>query len=183
MLTRKQRFVLFRSFPLPFGASSLFCISREGWADYFEAHGIQYAFFSAANSTALQDERARRAAIAALEEAEEGASSEEESESEESEEEEELGRMKVPKSGNKLRELAPAEPTRGEGDSDEEESSDEDTDDELASKMQRGAGISTPGSDEPDRTRILSVLELEDLFLSQAPEGSFFSTRFPSKHR
>lgn len=58
-----------------------------------------------------------------------------------------------------------------EEDSEDDEEEGADTDDDLAHKMSRGAGISTPGSDEADRTRILSVLELEDLFLSQAPKG------------
>lgn len=71
-------------------------------------------------------------------------------------------RMKVPKSGNKLREPIEEE---------DSEESGEDTDDELAQKMERGAGISIPGSNESPRTRILSVLELEDLFMGQAPEG------------
>lgn len=133
---------------------------REGWADYFEEHKIQYAFFSAANSTAIQEERARLAAIP--DESEEEESTEEESDGLDSEEEGEGASMKIPKSGNKL------DQRREETD---EEDSDDDTDDELAGRMQRGGGISTPGSDEADRTRILSVLELEDLFLKQAPEG------------
>lgn len=72
-------------------------------------------------------------------------------------------RMKAPKSGSKLRAQPKVE---------ESEDSGEDTDEELAMKMSRGAGISVPGSDESPRTRILSVLELEDLFLGQAPEGT-----------
>ncbi|GAA6017286.1 hypothetical protein JCM10207_003680 [Rhodosporidiobolus poonsookiae] len=143
---------------------------REGWADYFEKHGIQYAFFSAANGIALQEERARLAELEALEEA---------SSEEEEEEDDFAPGMKIPKSGNKLKgldapskaEQAAARPrvTRRDDDSDDE---DEDTDDELAARMRRGAGISLPGSGESERTRILSVLELEDLFLSHAPEVS-----------
>lgn len=154
---------------------------REGWADYFEEHKIQYAFFSAANSTAIQEERARLAAIAAYE-SDEDTSSEGENDID-SEEEEEGARMKIPKSGNQLRRQtllsAPlAAHLAGEDDDTddedlEEEEEDTDSDSELAGRMQRGAGISTPGSDEADRTRILSVLELEDLFLQHAPEGKF----------
>lgn len=105
---------------------------REGWADYFQSHQIQYAFFSAANATAIQEERARLLAAPTADD---------------------------------IAQVSDA-------DEDEEEDDEEDTDDELANKMSRGAGISTPGSDEADRTRILSVLELEDLFLSQAPAGT-----------
>lgn len=94
--------------------------------------------------------------------------------------------MKIPKSGNKLKGLdkpskqQPA-PTKskviGRHDESDEES---DTDDELASRMRRGAGISVPGSEESERTRILSVLELEDLFMSHAPEGASFPFFLPS---
>ncbi|KAM0748211.1 P-loop containing nucleoside triphosphate hydrolase protein [Meredithblackwellia eburnea MCA 4105] len=147
---------------------------REEWATYFESRGIQYAFFSAANSTALQEERARKLeeeAERARMEAMLGRSEDDESDDEEEEvEEAELSGMKVPKSGNKLREDQREDDDEVEEEDDSEE--EEDTDDELAGKMRRGAEISTPGSDESDRTRILSVLELEDLFLSNAPEVS-----------
>lgn len=156
---------------------------REGWADYFEAHNIQYAFFSAANSTALQEERARRLAEAAEEELAHSSSEESESESEE-EIEDELARMKIPKSGNKLRAPGPGDrqPTSDDDDSEDDDSesdSNSDTDDENAVKKHRGVGISTPGSDESERTRILSVLELEDLFLSRAPESALPAGRGP----
>ncbi|GAA6061877.1 hypothetical protein JCM10212_000518 [Sporobolomyces blumeae] len=169
---------------------------REGWADYFEAHKIQYAFFSAANGIALQEERARLEELAALEAEEaEAASSDDEDEDEFA-----PAGMKIPKSGNKLKAAmkearkpsttsgAPIAPSgvdekkkkvrvvrHGDSDSEEGEESEDDEDDEvdqLATKMRRGAGISVPGSDEAKRTRILSVLELEDLFLSHAPEVS-----------
>lgn len=117
----------------------------------------------------------------ALPESEEEAQSSEEEESEESEESEdeeemENSRMKIPKSGNKLNAAGPSQGKANEESDEEdedEEEEDSDSDEQLAGRMQRGAGISTPGSDEPDRTRILSVLELEDLFLKQAPEGAF----------
>lgn len=153
---------------------------RQGWADYFEANGIQYAFFSAANGIALQEERARQEELARWEaENRVGGQGEGSESEEESEFEDELARMKVPKSGNKLR----TGPSRyqappGQDDSSEEE---EDSDDELAQKMERGMGISMPGSDEHPRTRILSVLELEDLFLKHAPEISVAHGHSPEK--
>lgn len=109
-------------------------------------------------------------------------SSEEESPDEEEEEEDDyrnVSGMKVPRSGNKLNAPGPSQGKSNpkpelETDSEEEDSDDDsesDTDGDLARRMRRGAGISTPGSDEDDRTRILSVLELEDLFLKQAPES------------
>ncbi|BGP07409.1 hypothetical protein JCM10049v2_003240 [Rhodotorula toruloides] len=143
---------------------------REEWADYFEANGIQYAFFSAANGIALQEERARQEELA------NGAE-----ESSDEEDEDEIPGMKIPKSGNKLKglnakpktEVAPAPRRRVVGpDESSDEEDEDDSDEELASIMRRGMGISLPGSDESERTRILSVLELEELFLSHAPEVS-----------
>lgn len=142
---------------------------REGWADYFEANGIQYAFFSAANGIALQEERARQEELAALEEV-----------SDESDSEEDIPGMKIPKSGNKLKglreelkakaTLPPPRVKRLDEDSDEDD--EDDDDEELAKRMRRGMGISLPGSDESPRTRILSVSELEELFLKHAPTVS-----------
>ncbi|BGP47483.1 hypothetical protein JCM10450v2_003335 [Rhodotorula kratochvilovae] len=150
---------------------------RERWADYFDAHGIQYAFFSAANGIALQEERARQEELAAIAE-----------QSEESDSEDEFAPgMKIPKSGNKLKGLEAKKPAaaasaaapapsasrpRVMGREEDTDSEGEDSDEELAGIMRRGMGISVPGSDESPRTRILSVLELEDLFMKHAPEVS-----------
>ncbi|KAI5480703.1 ribosome biogenesis large subunit GTPase 1 [Pseudohyphozyma bogoriensis] len=160
---------------------------RAYWATYFEERKIQYAFFSAANSTALQEERAR---LEALEAESEEESSDEESGEELDSDEEEGARMRLPKSVRKKQAKAakksarPASEKPEEGaeqrqveeeeeeESEEESDEEDDTDDELTRKFRRGFGMSTPGSDEADRTRILSVLELEDLFLSRAPEVS-----------
>ncbi|GAA5994579.1 ribosome biogenesis GTPase LSG1 [Rhodotorula paludigena] len=152
---------------------------RAGWADYFESNNIQYAFFSAANGIALQEERARLEELEALRLADE-----EDEDSEEDSDDGLVPGMKIPKSGNKLRGLekkgastatpaaAAAARPRVVG---RDEESDEESDEEEsggAGKIRRGAGISLPGSNEDPRTRILSVLELEDLFLSHAPEVS-----------
>ncbi|GAA6014382.1 hypothetical protein JCM11491_007035 [Sporobolomyces phaffii] len=167
---------------------------REGWADYFEQKHIQYAFFSAANGIALQEERARQEELAALEAISEGSEDEEEEEVDDFA----ISGMKIPKSGNKLKAalrddkkssdfVAPSgipstRPTvksmDDDSDTEDEEGQEGDDDgvDDLTKKMRRGAGISVPGSDEADRTRILSVLELEALFLSHAPEVSLSRT-------
>ncbi|KIP12574.1 hypothetical protein PHLGIDRAFT_98001 [Phlebiopsis gigantea 11061_1 CR5-6] len=105
---------------------------RQVWADYFDAQGVQYAFFSAMNATALQE--ARKNALAAEQaqlDVEERATGEIEEQSEEEEEQE----------------------------SEEERYlfslNEEDTED---------------GRDP--RARVLSVLELEDLFVRAAPDLS-----------
>ncbi|SCV70673.1 BQ2448_3435 [Microbotryum intermedium] len=164
---------------------------REGWADYFEANKIQYAFFSAAHGIALQEERARLEALgdSSDEGSESGSGDTEEGSSEDedfdpiaaarmTEDGEALAPgMKIPKSGNKLRTL---EDVRGvgsstlrhsqqDGDTDSE-GDDDDGIDELAKRMRSGLEVMTDG--ESPRTRILTVLELEDLFLKHAPEVS-----------
>lgn len=158
----------------------------EAWADYFEKRKIQYAFFSAANGIALQEERARREEAERLAALDESDSEDEDSDADSFDEDlrranEDSGivpGMKIPKSGNKLNARGPSQGKAREQEreldreeNDEDTSDDEDDETGLAKKMRRGVHISTPGSDESARTRILSVLELEDMFLSRAPEG------------
>lgn len=156
----------------------------ENWADYFEQNKIQYAFFSAANGIALQEERARREELERMQ-AEAGDSDEDDSEDSEEYSDEDVvdpdagivPGMKIPKSGNKLVTRGPSQGKgkqagRTEDDDEDYYTSDDDSDVEgnLSRRFQRGVGISMPGSDESNRTRILSVLELEDLFLQHAPD-------------
>lgn len=108
------------------------------WADHFDSQGIQYAFFSAANSAALQE--LRREMEAEKENAEDqGGSLEEEEE--------------------------------GSEDEDEDES-----DDHLSEEENHHHSYFTTEEDSPDgrdpRTKVLSVLELEDLFFRVAPDLS-----------
>ena len=107
---------------------------RREWADYFDKQGIQYAFFSAANATALQEARAAAAAAA-----EEAARKEEGKEDEDEE-------MLSDEEGFESASESP------ESDDEHYFSAEEDTAD---------------GQDP--RARVLSVLELEDLFMKCAP--------------
>lgn len=120
---------------------------RRLWADYFDEQGIQYAFFSAANAAALQE--ARRDSIAAEEARQNAASSE--SEGSESDEAEDSG---------KEEDLV----TEGS----EDESSGPESQDEG---MFLSGEEDTPDAKDP-RARVLSVLELEELFVKAAPELS-----------
>ncbi|KAI0639638.1 P-loop containing nucleoside triphosphate hydrolase protein [Trametes polyzona] len=137
---------------------------RKLWADYFDSQGVRYAFFSAANAAALQE--ARREAEAAAARAQEeaaaaaaeaarraeggGASSDEEDSDEESNGE-------------------PGQDADQPPESFDEESSDDDSD----------VGAFHPIDEDTDaqdpRTRVLSVLELEELFKSTAPDLSTFT--------
>lgn len=112
---------------------------RREWADFFDKEGIQYAFFSAANATALQEARAAAEAEAAAEKATAGDMEEDE----ESDEDEAV-----------------------EGDSGSEEyESESDSDDEHYFSDEED----TADGKDP-RARVLSVLELEDLFMKCAPD-------------
>jgi large subunit GTPase 1 len=119
-----------------------FFLPRRLWADYFNEQGVQYAFFSAANAAALQE--ARRQALA----------------------EAEANETHGDGSSDNLDEIVASE----EEDSEEEDSGSEDeseSDDE---------GLYLSEEDSPDsqdpRARVLSVLELEALFVEVAPDLS-----------
>lgn len=123
------------------------------WADYFDSQGIQYAFFSAANATALQQER-RDAVLSA--EAQDWSS--------------------APKNNDDQQKVNldydhPVEISRADSG---EDSSQETSEDETY--------FSAEDEEVRDdlRVRILSVLELEDWFLSMAPDLSGKSLFFLS---
>ena len=103
------------------------------WADYFDQHAIQYAFFSAANAAALQI--ARKEALAS------------------------------PSNTDECR----SEP---EDDGDSTQQSDSiSSEDDADSDLYFSAEEDTPEGQDP-RVKVLSVLELEDLFLKAAPSLS-----------
>jgi len=140
------------------------------WADYFDEQEIQFAFFSAANAAALQ--QARRDSIACAEAKD--AHSAEENEEEDS-------------------------PPRSQGSQDQDDSNNTDNADKASLNGPQSEDDSGHGSDDDDmyfsakedtsdnqdpRARVLSVLELEDLFVKVAPELSIFtdsSGKPPSK--
>ncbi|KAG8740975.1 hypothetical protein FRC10_003513 [Ceratobasidium sp. 414] len=134
---------------------------RRGWAEHFEKEGIQYAFFSAANAKALQE--AKRLA--------EGASHghgehETRPASDEIDTEDEA---EAPDHA----ETADPEPSHAQtfpNDSIEEPAVQGDPEAD-AHHLPVDAGE----ADDP-RTRVLSVLELEELFLSSAPDLGTFAT-------
>jgi large subunit GTPase 1 len=121
-------------------------MSRRLWADYFDEQGVQYAFFSAANAAALQEVRRQALAEAETKEAQGDSSS------------------------NSLDGLAASEEIEEEdseeGDFESEDESE--SDDEGLYLLEED---DSPDSRDP-RTKVLSVLELEDLFLKVAPDLS-----------
>ncbi|KAI0068282.1 P-loop containing nucleoside triphosphate hydrolase protein, partial [Artomyces pyxidatus] len=142
---------------------------RRLWADYFDSQSIQYAFFSAANATALQE--ARREVLVAEQLALDQDQEDTETSSTSSDEEEEDPII------TSLRELG----VNGE----DSEDLPDDTDD-YETEDESGSQASVPDmayfSDEEDtidgqdpRAKVLSVLELEDLFKKSAPDLSAFS--------
>lgn len=138
------------------------CILRRQWADYFDSQGVQYAFFSAANSAALQ--QARRDALAeqeALLEAEERAANE--STQEENEKDD----------GGEGQEQQSADAPPSDSESEDEEPESEDADDSDDESFHTPLVLEEDSEDARDpRARVLSVLELEELFVKSAPDLS-----------
>ncbi|TFK36883.1 P-loop containing nucleoside triphosphate hydrolase protein [Crucibulum laeve] len=129
---------------------------RCQWADYFDERGIRYAFYSAANATAIQQAR-REAAEAQRSSEHEGASEDVEDIIADSDEDED------PDDDDDL--------SNG--------STSEDEDDAYFS-----AEEDTVEGQDP-RAKVLSVVELEDLMLKIAPDLSLFadaSGNPPTRH-
>jgi len=169
---------------------------RRSWADYFDSQNVKFAFFSAANATALQ-EAARQKALEE-EEADEIPSDDDDDEVDEEDEEDDEG------------DEGGAEDGGGKSDADAEgDTSDPDTDfqleSQLAADLEAAARIEgrvdeaddiaetekaiSPADekeileeDEEDevakdpRIRVLNVTELEDLFIREAPDLSLFTS-------
>ncbi|KAG6817702.1 hypothetical protein H0H87_004493 [Tephrocybe sp. NHM501043] len=132
---------------------------RRLWADYFDSQGIQYTFFSAANATALQE--ARRDALLAAQSQTTASNEDVDPQRNDSSDEETDAEL----------EDAP------DNDSDED-SLPEDDDEAYFSAEDEEPKLQDP------RTKILSVPELEEWFLSVAPDLSAFndaSGKPPSK--
>jgi len=177
---------------------------RQEWARYFEEKGIEYAFFSAANAAALQAARAEAEAAASStnfysdEEAEEG---EEESASEEDEDVKAIRQQaSAVDVGTKTAKILVGQ----EAASHILEANHEKVQEALRKERKQGqedsadAALSTTAgqaavfeSDEKssnafakDPTRVLNVLELEELFMAKAPALEDFATEqygVPSK--
>ena len=123
---------------------------RKAWADHFQEAGISYKFFSASLAKELNEARDLE---------------------EESEEDEDEVQQKAEASASKLAEKAKAlnmsedEEDEGEKDSEAEEREGNEEEDDQAD----GESVEEGGEDEG--TRILTVEELEDLFLLHAPDN------------
>ncbi|KAG8216858.1 hypothetical protein J3R82DRAFT_7121 [Butyriboletus roseoflavus] len=141
------------------------------WADYFDEQGIRFAFFSAANAAALQ--QVRRESLA-----------QRETESSIPQQRSDTAAGRQGTSSNTTAE------TESSSDSDGPHTPDDDDDEE--NDVPPDSGIDSESDDErfryvpteedtPDgrdsRTKVLSVLELEDLFVSAAPDLSGFKVR------
>lgn len=129
-------------------------MARKEWADYFDSHGIQYAFFSAINAAALQQAR-RDALLAPNDEVDKSGAAPGEGIAMEETEDLENTVNKFAESRDE--ELSP----ESESSDNETAPSSDDSDDEFPTVERE---------DEDPRTRVLSVLELEELFTSAAPD-------------
>jgi large subunit GTPase 1 len=123
---------------------------RKAWADYFQEAGISYKFFSASLAKELNEARD-------LEEISE-------------EEDEDENQQKAEASASKLAEKAKALNMQDTEEKDENESGVEEEGESGEDEVQDdGDSFDEDGEDEG--TRILTVEELEDLFLLHAPDN------------
>lgn len=144
---------------------------RRQWADYFDSQGIQYAFFSAAHATALQ--QARRDALEAAGES----SGEEDSVDEDEDDEEVVATAETSVVGPELAAREATSPPESETSEEEDESEETDSDDDLYADP---ISFEEDSEDAQDpRVRVLSVLELEELFVKAAPDLSSMSHNVP----
>lgn len=160
--------------------------SRTMWADHFESQGIAYAFFSAADAAAAQEqaEKQRRREEGTYDEDEEASEDEVEEELSDEEESEEEAELSKAVEQTTLEDEEEGWSTEGEDD-DVEGSDLGEIEEKLAkgkhvrlAEVAREIAVQTSNQQEPTRTRVLSVTELEDLFQSAAPDLSGeFSTR------
>ncbi|PWY97257.1 putative LSG1-large-subunit GTPase [Testicularia cyperi] len=171
---------------------------RRHWANYFDAQGIQYAFFSAADAAAIQLARAEAEEAQRLAEmrlAEEDDEDEESDDEEEEEEDDESEEDEAPESAQQQAESAvdnvaqataavdigakEAKPLVGQEAVDRvADHSHSAVRDSLVAEKRFGqddavdAATATAGttlSATRDPTRVLNVLELEELFMACAP--------------
>ncbi|CUA74783.1 hypothetical protein RSOLAG22IIIB_11472 [Rhizoctonia solani] len=127
---------------------------RREWADYFEKEGIQFAFFSAANAKALQE--AKRLAEEAVDDQPQQITSDEIENQSEIDSEDQVVDATELHADESIEEATPQTDTSVE-------------------IHPHHLPVDASEADDP-RTRVLSVLELEELFLSSAPDLSTFAT-------
>lgn len=172
-------------------------VCRSAWADYFDSQGVKYAFFSAADATAAQEqaEKQRRRELGLDDEIavdherdmsddEAQVSDEDESDNNDDEEsvesdlDEESGKEDGEVETDLNRDLeskavitdnAPEADKKWQEDVEAQAAIEQD----IASR--KAAEDATP---EDPRTRVLTVLELEELFESAAPPLSDFVTEY-----
>ncbi|KZV77679.1 P-loop containing nucleoside triphosphate hydrolase protein [Peniophora sp. CONT] len=138
---------------------------RQQWADYFDAQGVAYAFFSAANATALQE--ARKEAIEAARAQEEiDNAAEGELESDFEDEDMDVADALASSSGPNTAQDPGSDSGLGE---DSEGSSYSDSEESVQLPEVDPLEIADP------RIKVLTVLELEDLFIRSAPDLSHFT--------
>ncbi|TCD61300.1 hypothetical protein EIP91_008650 [Steccherinum ochraceum] len=144
---------------------------RRQWADYFDSQGVQYAFYSAANASAIQ--QARREQQEALDRAEAQSNPAPHAEDDPSEEGSNLdGKVEVEEEDDEDDGDDGSDGNAGgEDETSWEDASDEDSSDHGAVFM-----LEEDSEDSRDpRARVLSVLELEELFVRMAPDLSVFA--------
>ncbi|KZT35631.1 P-loop containing nucleoside triphosphate hydrolase protein [Sistotremastrum suecicum HHB10207 ss-3] len=145
---------------------------RKQWADYFDSQGVKFAFYSALNAAALQEQqKAQEEILENVQEENESAPNPDDA-VEDSEEQvaEDVSKLSL---GDD--DIAPEENENEAEDASGETDDDDDSDDDSWD-----AGIPAVAGDDPEldqdpRTKVLTVQELEELFIRSAPDLSDFT--------
>ncbi|GAC73999.1 predicted GTP-binding protein MMR1 [Moesziomyces antarcticus T-34] len=138
---------------------------RKYWADYFDAQGIQYAFFSAANAAAIQQARAEEEERLRLEQLKLERDDDDDEEDDEDKSEGEDNDDRHP-------EEAASQPAAADQASHDSQA---DAHDQAQVVDAVTATATTTLSPDRDPTRVLNVLELEELFMACAPPLDTFA--------
>jgi large subunit GTPase 1 len=177
---------------------------RSMWADYFEKQNITYAFFSAADAAAAQEQAERmwrrendidsesEDEEEEADEASDGASEEEEEEDDEEAEDAEEDLSRKVESTTLDSDYEEGWSTEGEDDDEVEEGGAIAANDkkvtfqekipmkDIVAEVNERIVKEQQAVAEDDRTRVLSVTELEDLFVNAAPDLNRQSSFHPS---
>lgn len=124
------------------------------WADYFDSQGVRYTFFSAANAVALQQARREALEYAPLQEGQQDDENHHEDSANDNEQQDHR---------KEEGETVPALTPPSSGDEGDDESGGSSGDEDYFSAEEDEEANQDP------RARVLSVLELEDLLLKEAP--------------
>lgn len=141
---------------------------RKQWADYFDSQGVKYAFYSALNAAALQEQqRAQEDILEHVQEENEAVENADKAvDGSQGEVSEDVSKLSLGDDG------IAHEENDNEAEDTSETDHDEDSDDDSWNAEIPAVAGDDPELDQDPRTKVLTVQELEELFIRSAPDLS-----------